>query len=87
MVRTEVASINRYSAGARGVIVMRLNAGDQVAGIAVFRAGLAEHRALGDNGEAPRLPRGSPGRTVSSETVNALGVGRDALAAGGTAAS
>ena len=49
VVRTEVGSINRYSAGARGVIVMRLNEGDQVAGIAVFRAGLAEHRAMGDN--------------------------------------
>ncbi|HXQ95915.1 MAG TPA: DNA gyrase subunit A [Candidatus Acidoferrales bacterium] len=54
VVRTEVGSINRYSAGARGVIVMRLNPGDQVAGIAVFRAGLAEHRAMGDNGEAPQ---------------------------------
>ena len=34
--------VNRYSSGARGVIVMRLKEGDSVAGIAVFRAGLAE---------------------------------------------
>ena len=34
---------------ARGVIVMRLNEGDEVAGIAVFRAGLAEQRSMGDN--------------------------------------
>ena len=33
--------------GARGVIVMRLNEGDEVAGIAVFRAGLAEQRQIG----------------------------------------
>jgi DNA gyrase subunit A len=62
VVRTEVASINRYSAGARGVIVMRLNQGDQVAGIAVFRAGLAEHRAMGDNGGAQQDVR-SPAHT------------------------
>jgi hypothetical protein len=28
---------------------MRLNEGDTVAGIAVFRAGLAEQRSMGDN--------------------------------------
>jgi DNA gyrase subunit A len=67
VVRTEVGSINRYSPSARGVIVMRLNEGDQVAGIAVFRAGLAEHRAMGDNGAAgqveqsPARPRGTDG--------------------------
>jgi len=49
VVRTDVKSINRYGSGARGVIVMRLNDGDTVAGIAVFRAGLAERRAMGDN--------------------------------------
>ena len=62
VVRTEVASINRYSSSARGVIVMRLNEGDQVAGIAVFRAGLAEHRAMGDNGGAQQDGR-SPAHT------------------------
>jgi hypothetical protein len=51
-VRTDVASINRYGSAARGVIVMRLNAGDSVAGIAVFREGLAEQRSVGDNEEA-----------------------------------
>jgi DNA gyrase subunit A len=50
VVRTDVMSINRYSSDARGVIVMRLNEGDTVAGIAVFRAGLAERRSMGDNG-------------------------------------
>jgi DNA gyrase subunit A len=50
VVRTDVQSINRYSRAARGVIVMRLNPGDEVAGIAVFRAGLAEQRGVGDNG-------------------------------------
>ena len=49
VVRTDVKTINRYGSGARGVIVMRLNEGDTVAGIAVFRAGLAEQRAMEDN--------------------------------------
>ena len=49
VVRTDVNAINRYGSAARGVIVMRLNEGDTVAGIAVFRAGLAEQRAMGDN--------------------------------------
>ena len=31
---------------------MRLNEGDEVAGIAVFRQGLAEQRAMSDNAEA-----------------------------------
>ena len=51
VVRTDVMAINRYGSGARGVIVMRLNEGDTVAGIAVFRAGLAERRSMGDNDE------------------------------------
>jgi len=49
VVRTDVQSINRYGSAARGVIVMRLNEGDTVAGIAVFREGLAEHRGVGEN--------------------------------------
>jgi hypothetical protein len=44
-----VKSINRYGSAARGVIVMRLNAGDGVAGIAVFREGLAEGRWVEEN--------------------------------------
>jgi DNA gyrase subunit A len=52
VVRTDVKSINRYSRDARGVIVMRLNQGDEVAGIAAFRAGLAGQRSMGDNGGA-----------------------------------
>jgi DNA gyrase subunit A len=51
VVRTDVESINRYGSAARGVIVMRLNKGDTVAGIAVFREGLAEGRDVGENGE------------------------------------
>jgi len=47
-----VKSVSRQSSSARGVIVMRLNEGDEVAGIAVFRAGLAEGRSIGDN-DAP----------------------------------
>ena len=58
MVRTQTQSINRYSPSARGVIVMRLNEGDQVAGIAVFRAGLAEQRAIGENGDPDGGPAG-----------------------------
>jgi len=49
VVRTDVKSVNRYGSQARGVIVMRLNEGDEVAGIAVFRAGLAEQRSLEQN--------------------------------------
>jgi DNA gyrase subunit A len=49
VVRTETNTINRYSSQARGVIVMRLNAGDKVVGIAAFRAGLAQRSGLADN--------------------------------------
>jgi DNA gyrase subunit A len=51
VVRTELNTINRYSPSARGVIVMRLNEGDRVVGIAAFRPGLAEGRDSGDNGD------------------------------------
>jgi DNA gyrase subunit A len=51
IVRTDVRSVNRYGSQARGVIVMRLHEGDEVAGIAVFRAGLAEQRQIGENDE------------------------------------
>src|SRR6185369_8888683 len=44
VVRTELDTVNRYSPNARGVIVMRLNEGDRVVGIAAFRPGLAEGR-------------------------------------------
>jgi DNA gyrase subunit A len=49
VVRTETNTINRYASQARGVIVMRLNAGDEVVGIAAFRAGLAQRGGLADN--------------------------------------
>jgi DNA gyrase subunit A len=50
VIRTETNSINRYSSGARGVIVMRLAEGDRVVAIAAFRAGLAEREGIEDNG-------------------------------------
>ena len=57
VIRTETNSINRYSSGARGVIVMRLAEGDRVVAIAAFRSGLAERDGIGDN-DAPE-PDGS----------------------------
>src|SRR5918999_781779 len=50
VIRTQTNTINRYSSGARGVIVMRLAEGDRVVGIAAFRPGLAERGPIGDNG-------------------------------------
>jgi DNA gyrase subunit A len=60
VIRTETGSINRYSPGARGVIVMRLSETDRVVGIAAFRAGLADRAGLDDN-DAPG--DGPPSRT------------------------
>ena len=59
VIRTETNSINRYSSGARGVIVMRLAEGDRVVAIAAFRAGLAEARGIGDN-DAPEAAGSTP---------------------------
>jgi DNA gyrase subunit A len=59
VIRTETNSINRYSAQARGVIVMRLAEGDRVAAIAAFRPGLADRTDVGDDG-APAA--GGPGQ-------------------------
>jgi DNA gyrase subunit A len=60
VVRTDVKTINRQHAQARGVITMRLNEGDRVVGIAAFRAGLAEGDAMGDDG--------APGADVPTPT-------------------
>jgi DNA gyrase subunit A len=60
VIRTETNTINRYSSGARGVIVMRLAEGDRVAAIAAFRPGLADRDGMGDDG-APA--EGGPGQT------------------------
>ncbi len=60
VVRTELDTVNRYSASARGVIVMRLNEGDRVVGIAAFRPGLAEGRSSDDNDD-PAAGPDSPG--------------------------
>jgi DNA gyrase subunit A len=61
IVRTDVRTINRYSSGARGVIVMRLAEGDRVVGIAAFRAGLAEHRAIEENDGGDEEPADGDG--------------------------
>jgi len=63
VVRTELSTINRYSSGARGVIVMRLNEGDRVVGIAAFRPGLAEGRDSGDNDDPGAAGAGDRGGT------------------------
>jgi DNA gyrase subunit A len=60
VIRTETNTINRYSSGARGVIVMRLAEGDRVAAIAAFRPGLADRDGMGDD-DAPVA--GGPGQT------------------------
>jgi DNA gyrase subunit A len=60
VIRTETNTINRYSSGARGVIVMRLAEGDRVAAIAAFRPGLADRDGMGDDDDAPE---GGPGQS------------------------
>ena len=66
VIRTETNTINRYSPGARGVIVMRLAEGDQVAAIAAFRPGLAERDGMGDDG-APESGGPGPAGPASPE--------------------
>ena len=61
VIRTETNSINRYSSGARGVIVMRLAEGDRVVAIAAFRAGLAERTGMSDNDDPDGGDAGGPG--------------------------
>ena len=61
VVRTQTNSINRYSSSARGVIVMRLNEGDRVVGIAAFRVGLAGSRGMGDDGDPSEAGGGPDG--------------------------
>ena len=73
VVRTETKSVNRYSSSARGVIVMRLDEGDSVAGIAAFRPGLAE-RAASATMATPNGPDGGPARSVTvADVVTAIG--------------
>ncbi len=66
VIRTETNTINRYSPSARGVIVMRLAEGDQVAAIAAFRPGLAERDGMGDDG-APESGGPGPAGPASPE--------------------
>jgi DNA gyrase subunit A len=63
VVRTDVKTINRQHAQARGVITMRLNEGDRVVGIAAFRAGLADLDVMGDD-DTPAT--GGPGQSGPS---------------------
>ena len=63
VIRTETNTINRYSSGARGVIVMRLAEGDRVAAIAAFRPGLADRDGMGDDGDPGAA---GPGQTPPS---------------------
>ncbi len=73
VIRTETSTINRYSSGARGVIVMRLAGEDRVVAIAAFRPGLAERGVIGDNDDPQ--PDGGPGRYgTGSLVVTAFGV-------------
>ena len=65
VVRTETNTINRYSSGARGVIMMRLNEGDRVVGIAAFREGLAERGGMGDNDGPEAGPGSGSGPTLA----------------------
>jgi DNA gyrase subunit A len=62
VVRTDVKSVNRYGSQARGVIVMRLNDGDEVAGIAVFRAENRAETPMTDTDPMPDndAPSGEP---------------------------
>ena len=62
VVRTDVKSVNRYGSSARGVIVMRLNDGDEVAGIAVFRAENRDENPVTDDDSMPDNggPSGGP---------------------------
>ena len=69
VVRTELSTINRYSPGARGVIVMRLNEDDRVVGIAAFRPGLAEGRDSGDNDDPGAAGAGDRGGTSPDRGV------------------
>src|SRR4051812_28979000 len=68
VVRTDVTTINRQHAQARGVITMRMNEGDRVVAISAFRAGLADRDGIEDNGEPE--PGGSgpaPGGDAQAE--------------------
>jgi DNA gyrase subunit A len=59
VVRTDVNTINRQKAQARGVITMRMNEGDRVVAISAFRAGLADRDGIGDN-DAPEPAADGP---------------------------
>jgi DNA gyrase subunit A len=67
VVRTDVNTVNRQHAQARGVITMRMNEGDRVVAISAFRAGLADDGTIGDNdGPDGADPVGGGGATPGS---------------------
>ena len=73
--------VNRYGSAARGVIVMRLNEGDEVAGIAVFREGWRAARQRGSTrrpSAGSRRPEDRPRRRTSAgaRRVSAFGTDR-----------
>ena len=76
VIRTETNSINRYSSGARGVIVMRLAEGDKVVAINAFRAGLAERETIDDNGGPGAGGGGPDGSDGSGGSGGSSGSGR-----------
>jgi DNA gyrase subunit A len=61
VVRTDVNTINRQHAQARGVITMRMNEGDRVVAISAFRMSLADGTVIGDNDEPGVGPAPAPG--------------------------
>jgi DNA gyrase subunit A len=65
VVRTDVKSVNRYGSQARGVIVMRVNEGDDVAGIAVFRSDSRETVVAGMADGEPMPDNDAPGGGIS----------------------
>jgi DNA gyrase subunit A len=69
VVRTDVKTVSRQHTQARGVIVMRLNEGDRVVGIAAFRPGLAEEVDTDDNGGPESGPGGGTGPQSGSGPV------------------
>jgi DNA gyrase subunit A len=68
VVRTDVNTINRQHAQARGVITMRMNEGDRVVAISAFRAGLADDLGSDDNG-GPEAGPGAGGGPAGSPRV------------------
>jgi DNA gyrase subunit A len=74
VIRTDTNTINRYSAQARGVIVMRLAEGDRVAAIAAFRPDLRTVTAWATMAPPPRVTLTHPAdrRPAGRDGANGL---------------